>query len=147
MTARCALGEGGWATTRSLQVPGQRTGSVHPTEKLCSHFLLNPKNIAERARGQEGWWGVGGWVRTSCRDTHINTNCIKHTTSGKASALGVPRKEVLWIRVLYALGPAVQGRSSRAPSPAVPPAFDPDHALPHALSSRSYFAVSRTHET
>ena len=111
---------GGWATTRSSQVPGQQAGSVHPMEKLCSHFLLYPKNITERARGQEGRQGVGGRVRTSCKDTQINTNCIKHTRSGKASALGVPREEVLGIKVLWATGPAVQGRRARAPSPAVP---------------------------
>ena len=67
-----------------------------------------------------GMAGVGGWVRTSCRDTQINTSCIKHTRSGKASALGVPREEVLGVKVLCAPGPAVQGRSARAPSPAMP---------------------------
>ena len=33
------------ATTLSLQTTGQRTGSVHPMEKLCSHFLLDPKTL------------------------------------------------------------------------------------------------------
>ena len=61
------------------RLPGQRTGSVHPMKKLCSHFLLDPKKITERARGQEGRRGDGGWVRASCAVTQINTNCIKHT--------------------------------------------------------------------
>ena len=42
--------EGERATTLSLQTTGQRTGSVHSMEKLCSHFLLNPKTLqSERA--------------------------------------------------------------------------------------------------
>ena len=34
-----------WATTLSLQTTWQKTGSVHPMEKLCSHFLLDPKTL------------------------------------------------------------------------------------------------------
>jgi hypothetical protein len=91
-----------------------------PHGETLLRFPPRSENITERARGQEGRRGVGGWVRTSCKDTQIHTNCIKHTTSGKASALGVPREEVLGIKVLCAPGPAVQGRSARPPSPALP---------------------------
>jgi hypothetical protein len=43
-------GEGEWATTLSLQVPGQRTGSVHPMEKLCSFYHLDHhRHTRERA--------------------------------------------------------------------------------------------------
>jgi hypothetical protein len=46
---------GEWATTLSLEASGQRTGSVHPTEKLCSHFLLIPKTLqSERADKRDG---------------------------------------------------------------------------------------------
>jgi hypothetical protein len=100
--------------------PRAADGLSAPHGETLLPFPPQPKNITERARGQEGCRGVGGWVRTSCRDTQINTSCIKHTRSGKASALGVLREEVLGIKVLCAPGPAVQGRSARAPSPAVP---------------------------
>jgi len=83
-------------------------------------FPPRSENIIERARGQEGRRGVGGWVRTSCKGRQTQTVSNKHTTSGKASALVVLRKEVLGIKVLCAPGPAVQGRSARAPSPALP---------------------------
>jgi len=53
------------------------------TEKLCSHFLLSPKTLQSERADKRECWGVGGWVRTSCRDTQINTSCIKHTRSGK----------------------------------------------------------------
>jgi len=36
---------GEWATTLSLEVPGQQASSSHPVEKLCSHFLLDPKTL------------------------------------------------------------------------------------------------------
>jgi hypothetical protein len=49
------------------------------------------------------------------------------------TAPGVPRKRMLGVKVLLRAGHAVQGRSSRAPSPARP-SFDPNHALPFVLS-------------
>ena len=53
--------EGEWATTLSLEASGQRTGSVHPTEKLCSHFLLSPKTLqSERADKRDGGESAGG---------------------------------------------------------------------------------------
>ena len=100
--------------------PRAADGLSAPHGETLLPFPPQPENITERARGQEGWRGVGGWVRTSSRDKQINTSCIKHTRSGKASALGVPREEVLGVKVLCAPGPAVQGRRARAPSPAVP---------------------------
>ena len=52
---------GEWATTLSLEVPGQQASSSHPVEKLCSHFLLNPKTLQSerRTRGTAGSQRVG----------------------------------------------------------------------------------------
>jgi hypothetical protein len=47
-------GEGERATTLSSQTTGQRAGSVHIVEKLCSFFLLDIQNHSWRANGQEG---------------------------------------------------------------------------------------------
>ena len=89
---------GGWRAADGLSAPHGETLLPFPPQ---------PENITERARGQEGWRGVGGWVRTSSRDTQINTSCIKHTRSGKASALGVLREEVLGLSLNAPLGTPV----------------------------------------
>ena len=60
-------------------------GLSAPQGETLLPFPPRSENITERARGQEGRQGVGGWVRTSCADTQINTSCIKHTRSFKAS--------------------------------------------------------------
>ena len=101
---------------------GPRAASklIAPHGETWLPFPPQSENITERAPGQEGLRGVGGWVQTSCEDRQTQTVLNKNTTSGKASALGVPREEVLGIKVLCAPGPAVQGRSARAPSPALP---------------------------
>jgi len=80
------------ATTLSSQTTGQRPGSVHLVEKLCSVFLLDIKNHSWRASGQEGPRGIGsGCEAHSARTRHI-TNCIKqgYKTSGKAPAGKAP---------------------------------------------------------
>ena len=62
---------GGWATTRSSQVPGQQAGSVHPMEKLCSHFLLDPKTLqSERADKRDGEESAGGFEYRAKVDKH-----------------------------------------------------------------------------
>jgi hypothetical protein len=42
-------------------------------------FPPQSENITERARGQEGLRGVGGWVQTSCEDRQTQTVLNKHT--------------------------------------------------------------------
>ena len=59
------------AATLSLQTTGQRTGSVHPMEKLCSHFLLNPKTLqSERADKRDCGESAGGCKHRAKIDKH-----------------------------------------------------------------------------
>jgi hypothetical protein len=73
------VAEGRGVTTLSSQTIGQRAGSVRLVEKLCSIYLLNPKSISWRARGQRD----GGSARTR----HNSTNCIKQRCKTSARRL------------------------------------------------------------
>ena len=76
------------------------------------------KTIHGEQAGKRDRGGSAVGARHIVRE-HATTQTVfnKHTASGKAAALGVPREEVLGIKVLCALGPAFQGRSARPPSP------------------------------
>jgi len=56
---RAGILRGGWATTRSLQVPGQRADSVHLVEKLCSFYHLDHHRHTRERAGNEGPRGIG----------------------------------------------------------------------------------------
>jgi hypothetical protein len=92
-----------------------------------------------RACGQEGPRGIGSGCEIhsdmhlppySARERH-NTNCIKkkYKTSARLLPVESPARGCSGSRFFCAPGPAVQGRSSRASSPARP-SLDLDHALP-----------------
>jgi hypothetical protein len=123
------------ATTLSSQTTGQRAGSVHLLEKLCSFFLLDIQNHSWRASGQEGPRGIGSGCEAHSARTRHNTTCIKqgYKTSARRLPLESLARGCSGSRFFCVPGRAVQGRSSRAPSPAHP-SFDPDHALPFVLS-------------
>ena len=60
-----------WATTLSLQTTWQQTGSVHPMEKLCSHFLLDPKTLqSECADKRDCEESAGGCEHRAEIDKH-----------------------------------------------------------------------------
>ena len=61
-------GEGERATTLSSQTTGQRAGSVHLVEKLCSFFLLDIQKLSWRASGHEGPRGIGVCARHIVRE-------------------------------------------------------------------------------
>jgi len=129
------------ATTLSSQTTGQRAGSVHLVEKLCSFFLLDIQNQSWRASGQEGQRGIGSGCEAHSARTRHNTTCIKqgYKTSARRLPLESLARGCSGSRFFCVPGHAVQGRSSRAPSPARP-SFDPDHAL-HFLLSPHFLQV------
>ena len=105
--------------------------SAPPGETLLP-FPPQPENITERARGQEGRRGVGGWVRASCADTQINTNCIKHTKELQGFCPWSPPRGGARDQSSLRAG-ACRPREKRARSiTGRDPAFDLDHALPYA---------------
>jgi hypothetical protein len=115
-------GAGEWATTLSLQITGQRAGSVRLVEKLCPFYLLDIHNHSWRASGQEGPRGIGSGCEAHSARTRHNTNCIKqgHKTSARLLPLESPARGCSGSKCFCAPGFAVQERSSRAPSPASP---------------------------
>jgi hypothetical protein len=87
--------EGCGATTLSSQTTGQRAGSVHLVEKLCSFFLLDIQNHSWRASGQEGPRGIGSGCETYSARTRHNTTCIKqgYKTSARPNSPRSPSQE------------------------------------------------------
>ena len=83
------------ATTLSSQTTGQRAGSVHLVEKLCSFFLLDIQNHSWRASGQEGPRGIGSGCEAHSARTRHNTTCIKqgYKTSAKPNSPWSPSQE------------------------------------------------------
>jgi len=81
--------------------------------------------------------GIGsGCEIHSVREGRRYTNCIKYKTSAGLLPLESPARGCSGSKFFCASGPAVQGRSSRAPSPARP-SLDLDHALLFALYRHS----------
>ena len=139
------MGGGEWAKHSVCRFPGQQADPFAPREETLLPFPRS-ENIIERARGQEGRRGVGGWVRTSCEGRQTQTVLNKHTTSCKASALGVLGKEVLGIKVLCTPGPAVQCTSkgeARVPHHRPCPSIDLDHVLPGDRCSTQFYALCK----
>ena len=83
------------ATTLSSQTTGQRAGSVHLVEKLCSFFLLDIQKHSWRASGQEGPRGIGSGCEAHSARTRHNTTCIKqgYKTSAKPNSPWSPSQE------------------------------------------------------
>jgi hypothetical protein len=61
------------ATTLSSQTTGQRAGSVHLVEKLCSFFFLDIQKHSWRASGQEGPRGIG----SGCEAPSARTSAVR----------------------------------------------------------------------
>ena len=119
-------------------------------------LLLPPRHSQTytRTRWHEGQRGIGsGCEIHSAREGRRHTNCIKYRTSARTLPLESPARGCSGSKFLCALGPAVQGRSSRAPSPARP-SLDLDHRLALcslsqpllSLSSPSPLSISETTE-
>ena len=102
-----------------------------PTE----HFMAS-------ARAKSDGRGLADGYEIRSARTQRNTTCIKqgNKTSARLLPLGSPARGCSGSKFFCAPGSAVQGRSSRAPSPARP-SVDFDHALPRcaprALASTS----------
>ena len=62
-----------WRVGHNTQFAGPRAAGRFsaPHGETLLPFPPRSENITERARGQEGRQGVGGWVRTSCKDVFI----------------------------------------------------------------------------
>ena len=91
-------GEGGGGRVgHNTQFAGPRAadGLSAPHGETLLPFPPRSENITERARGQEGRQGVGGWVQTSCADTQINRSCkARDQSSLGAGAYPVPRTKL-----------------------------------------------------
>ena len=70
----------GWES-QNTQFGGPRAASklIAPHGETWLPFPPQSENITERAPGQEGLRGVGGWVQTSCEDRQTQTVLNKHT--------------------------------------------------------------------
>ena len=96
------------------------------------------------ARAKSDGGGLAGGCEIRNARTQHNTNCIKQ--GNKTSARLLPLESLAGrsgSKFFCVPGPAVQGRSSRAPSPARP-SFDFDHALPRC-APRALASTSRGH--
>ena len=102
-------------------------------------LLLPPQytKTFKRARGRWGPRGIGsGCEINSARgpsaredsEEDATKNCIKHNPSASLLPLESPSRRCSGSKFFCAPGPAIQGRSSRAPSPSHP-SSDLDHAL------------------
>ena len=95
-------------------------------------LLFPPRHsyTSTRARRHREPRGIGsGCEIHSAREEGHDTNCIEYKTSARQLPLASPARGCSGSKFFCAPGPAVQGRSSRAPSPARP-SLDLDHALP-----------------
>ncbi len=93
-------------------------------------LLLPPRHSQTftRARRHGGTRGIGSECEIhSAREEGHDTDCIKYRRSARMLPLESPARGCSGSKFLCAPGPAVQGRSSRAPSPARP-SLDLDHA-------------------
>jgi hypothetical protein len=94
-------------------------------------LLLPPRHsyTSTRARRHGEPRGIGsGCEIHSAREEGHDTNCIEYKTSARLLPLGSPARGCSGSKFFCAPGPAVQGRSSRASSPARP-SLDLDHRL------------------
>jgi hypothetical protein len=100
---------------------------------LCA--WSGPQHSVCRSPGS-GQVQCASWRRCEAHSarTRHNTTCIKqgYKTSARRLPLESLTRGCSGSRFFCVPGHAVQGRSSRAPSPARP-RFDPDHALPFVL--------------
>ena len=112
---------------------GQRAGSVHLAEKLCSFFLLDTQSHTSERAGRRDCGGSAVGAKYIVRGTTTQHKLYKQRckTSARLLPLESSARRCSGSRFFCALGPAVQGRSSRASSPARP-CLDLDHALLHA---------------
>jgi hypothetical protein len=105
-------------------------------------LLLPPRHSQTftRARRHGGPRGIGsGCEIHSAREEGHDTNCIKYRTSARLLPLESLARGCSGSKFFSAPGPAVQGRSSRAPSPARP-SLDLDHTLLFALDFSAVFS-------
>ena len=96
-----------------------------------------PSQTYTRARGHEGPRGIGSGceIHSARGDDTTQLYCIKqeYRRSARLLPLESLARGCSGSKFFCAPGPAVQGRSSRASSPARP-SLDLEHALPSALS-------------
>ena len=123
---RNAQGEGRAGQNAQFAGTGQRADSVHLVEKLCSFYHLDiHRHTRERAgMGDRGGSAVGARYIVRGGTTRHNCTVLNKNIEGAASARPLPLESLArgcsGSRFFCAPGPAVQGKSSRAPSPARP---------------------------
>jgi len=125
-----------------LQEPGsgqfQRTSRRNFAPFTTSTFT--DIHASPRAWGTARGTGSGCEIH-SAREGGHHTNCIEYKTSARLLRLESLARGCSGSKFCCAPGPAVQGRSSRAPSPARP-SLNLDHALPPTLSPLDQVAKS-----
>ena len=139
------MGLGDSGVSHNTQFAGYRaTGRLSAPRGETSFFLLDIQNYSWRASGQKGPRGIGSGCEAHSARTRHNTTCVKpgYKTSARRLPLESLARGCSGSRFFCVPGHAVQGRSSRAPSPARP-SFDPDHALPFVLSF--HFEFTKCH--
>ena len=94
---------------RRSQTTGQRAGSAHIVEKLCSFFLLDIQKHSWRASGQEGPRGIGSGCEAHSARTQHTTTCIKQGYINPARRSRNPK------------GMANKGMSAAPPAPTPAP--------------------------
>ena len=99
---------------------GQRADSVHLVEKLCSFYPLDHHRHTRERAGMRDRGGSAVGARYIVRGGTTRHNCTVLKKELKASALGVPRKRVLGIKVLLRAG-ACRPREKLARSITSPP--------------------------
>ena len=137
-------GEGRAGQNAQFAGTGQRADSVHLVEKLCSFYHLDHHRHTRERAGMRDRRGSAVGARYIVRGH--DTNCIKqeYRRSARLLPLESLARGCSGSKFFCAPGPAVQGRSSRASSPARP-SLDLDHRL--ALCSLSPVEVAKRLKT
>jgi hypothetical protein len=104
------------ATTHSSQTTGQRTGSVHLVEKLCSFFLLDIQNHSWRASGQEGPRGRGSGCEAPSARTSAVRSPARHIVREHHTTQPVLNKDIKRAQGVCPWSPSQEGARGQGSS-------------------------------